>query len=95
MPAAASPPKPRRRFRVRFSLRLFMVFMLSTCIGFGWLGLRYREARRQRAVIAQIEKMGGSVEFRETSWLPLLDTHMLDRVEEVDLKNTQVSDLTP
>ena len=77
-----SPPKPKRRWRVRFSLRTLLLVMLLAPIGF-WLGMRYQEARRQRAVIAEIwEGSGGVIFLKEPQpWPTFLDTHLLDRVE--------------
>ena len=48
-------------------------------------------------MIAEIEKMGGSIEFSHKSewWPQLLDTRLLDRAEGLCLNDSQVSDLSP
>ena len=55
-----SPPdKPNRRFP-RFSLRTLLIVMLVLGAGFGWVVAR---ALEQRAAVAWVREMGGSVEY--------------------------------
>jgi hypothetical protein len=51
---------PRRR-RYQFTLRTLLIFVTLAGCGFGLLGMKVREARRQAAAVAAIEKLGGQV----------------------------------
>jgi hypothetical protein len=66
MEAAATPhaakPKARRRW-LSFSLRTLLIFVTLAGCGFGWLGLKFQEARRQQAIVAAIEKLDGWVQY--------------------------------
>jgi hypothetical protein len=53
-------PKPRRRW-LQFSLRTLMVLMLAVGCGFGWLGMKVKEARDQREAVEVIRRFGGHV----------------------------------
>ena len=37
--------------------------MILACVGMSWVGVRIREARRQKAVVEQIKKFGGQVGY--------------------------------
>jgi hypothetical protein len=52
--------KPKRRW-FRFSLRTLLVFVTIASAGFGWLGMKVRQAQRQRQVVEAIWKAGGQV----------------------------------
>ena len=56
----AAQPKPRRRWS-QYSLRTLLIFVTLAGFGFGWFGLKVREARQQQAAVAAIEKAGGVV----------------------------------
>ncbi len=53
-------PKPRRRW-LQFSLRTLMVLMLVFGCGFGWAGVKLKQAREQRGAVKAIRKLGGSI----------------------------------
>src|SRR5690242_2663833 len=55
-------PKPRRR-RFRYSLRALLVFVTIASAGFGWLGLKMRQANRQREAVEAIRELGGNVSY--------------------------------
>jgi hypothetical protein len=54
-------PTPRRRW-FQFSLRTLMVFVVVTSVPLGWLGIKVKEARKQRESVRAIEKLGGTVD---------------------------------
>jgi hypothetical protein len=54
-------PSQRRWFR--FSLRTLLVFVTIASAGFGWFGMKVRQARRQRAAVEAIEKLNGYVMY--------------------------------
>jgi hypothetical protein len=56
---AVTMPKPRRRW-LQFSLRTLMVLMLLISVPLGWLAFKMRQATEQRAVVRQIEELGGT-----------------------------------
>lgn len=58
--APTTTPKPRRRW-FQFSLRTMLVLMLAFGCGFGWLGMKVKQAREQREAVKAIEKLGGRV----------------------------------
>ena len=69
-----------------------------TVLGMG-LGYLVYEAKRQRKVVAELERLGAGIEFFkgavEPSWLPdVLDTGYLARIEKIDFTLAQVSDVT-
>ena len=62
--------KPKRRW-FRYSVRTLLLVMLLAGCGFGWLGSKLAQGRRQKAVIVWIDKLGGRVEFeaaKDTRW---------------------------
>jgi len=50
-------PKSRRRW-YQYSLRTLLIFVTLAGCGFGWLGIKVREARQQQADVAAIAKVG-------------------------------------
>jgi len=66
MEIAATPDpaksKSRRRW-CQYSLRTPLIFVTLAGCGFGWLGFKVREARRQQAAVAAIRKSGGFVAY--------------------------------
>ena len=99
--------KPKRRF-LRFSLRTLLLFMLVVCVAVGWKFERVRKQREAVAWVHEMggtvyydfEFGGGfSVELaaepRGPEWLrKWLGRDFFDDVAYVDLRGTQVSDVT-
>lgn len=52
--------KPKRRW-FQFSLRTLLVVILLFGSGFGWLGMKIKQAREQRKAVEAIRELGGSV----------------------------------
>lgn len=52
--------KPKRRW-FSYSLRTLLVFVTIASVGFGWLGMKMRQAERQRQAIEVIQALGGAV----------------------------------
>ncbi|MGY8749496.1 MAG: leucine-rich repeat domain-containing protein [Pirellulales bacterium] len=64
-------PKPKRRwFQLR--LRTLLVLVTLASVAFGWVGWELDRRRREKEVVAWVEKMGGQVYFHspinERSW---------------------------
>jgi hypothetical protein len=53
-----------RRLTPRFSLRSFLLFVLILSFVLGWLGKLQLRTRQQRAIIAQIKQVHGSVSYQ-------------------------------
>ncbi len=87
--------KPRRRW-LRFSLRTLLIVVTVLSVPLGWIGWRLGQ---ERATITLIEEMGGSVSFNSIAkrgwWEESTDKWFGKRVRWVDLRNTQVSELSP
>lgn len=62
--APTTTPMPRRR-RLQFSLRTLMVLVLVISVPLGWVGMKLKQARKQREFVRRIEQLGGSVMY---SW---------------------------
>ena len=85
-------PKPKRRRRwYQFSLRSLMLFMVVCAVGFDWLGKRLDETRREQAVVAKIQKVGGFVVYHEMKGPDWLTRHFR-KVQTVNLADTRVTD---
>ena len=85
-------PAPKRRRRwYQFSLRTLMLFMVVCAVGFGWLGKKLDETRREQVVVAEIEKSGGWVRYHEMKGPPWISRHFR-KVRSVGLSDTQVTD---
>jgi len=54
--------KPKRRW-FRFSLRTLLVLATIACAGFGWLGVKMQQARRQQQAVEKLEKLGARVVY--------------------------------
>lgn len=51
------------RWRFQFSIRSLLVMTIAVAIPFSWLAVEMKKARRQRVVVAAIEKLGGGVRY--------------------------------
>jgi len=96
------PAKPRRRwFRFRRrTLLLIVVTILS--VPLGWVGWELNEVRKERTVIAWIEKTGGSVNYdsqngqgTRSSWEETTEKWFGERVRWVRLYGHEGIDLSP
>jgi Leucine Rich repeat len=61
--AATESPPPRRRFRLRFSLRTFLIAFTLIGVFLGWFGRELVRVRRQREVVNQYLASGAKVHF--------------------------------
>ena len=100
-------PKPRRRW-FRFSLRSLLLFVVLVGIPLGWLGSKVNRARKQRAVVAELQKLGARFIYdpvnelgpkeRQPSgptWLiDLLGREYFDDVFQVSIASPGVTDET-
>ncbi len=95
--ATNQPDKPKRRLRLRFGLRTFLIVMLLLGVVFGILGSMAYEARRQRQVVADLREASAfEIEFSdEQVWMPeLLDTGYLGRVTYIRIVGKQFDDVS-
>jgi Leucine-rich repeat (LRR) protein len=90
---------PRRWFRFRLRTLLVMVTLVS--VPLGWVGWELDQRRREKATIAWVEEMGGTVRFpsyfsydARSWWEKTKDTWFGEKVRAVLLRNTQVIELT-
>ena len=86
----------RRWFRFRLRTLLVMVTLLS--VPLGWVGWELDQRRREKAVVAWIDGMGGQVSVQvgadERSWWEKrTDNWFGEKVRNVILYDSQVSDL--
>ena len=61
-PEARESKKPKRRW-YQYSLRTLLLFMTLVACGFGWLGVKVQKARRQKAAVEALVKLGAWVQF--------------------------------
>jgi len=91
--------KPRRRRWYQFSVRTLLIMVTISAVPLGWVGWKLEQGRRERAVIAWIEEMGGYVKFvgaeKKSWWEEWTDKWFGKRVHLVNLYGAQVSDLSP
>jgi hypothetical protein len=90
--------KPRRWFRFRLGTLLVMVTLLS--VPLGWAGWELDQRRSEKATIAWVQEMRGEVYFHpfideRSWWAKTKDEWFGERVLNVYLDNTQVSNLSP
>ena len=62
MTCAANQPKHCRR-RCQFGLKPAFVFIAVLCLPLAWAGTRMNQKRRERAVIAELERLGATVRY--------------------------------
>ena len=63
------------RFRLQYSLRSLLVFVLLASVFMAWFGARYRAAREQRDAVAAIRALGANVLYdyerqEDPAWRP-------------------------
>jgi hypothetical protein len=63
MPTEATSKSKRRWFQ--YSLRMLLVVVTLCAVSCSWLAVKLRQARRQREIVAAIEKLGGDVRYDE------------------------------
>jgi len=56
----SDPPKPTLRW-YQFTLRKLLVFVALLSVPLSWLGVKLRQAEKQRQAVVAIEKLGGKV----------------------------------
>ena len=54
--------KPRRRW-LQFRLKTLLLVTAVLCVPLAWVGVRMNDKRKERAVIAELERLGGIVEY--------------------------------
>ncbi|MEK6238885.1 MAG: hypothetical protein N2C14_29570, partial [Planctomycetales bacterium] len=59
---ADDSPKPRRR-GMTYSLGGLMMFMAVACVGFAWFGAKWGVKQKERAAVAALVKLGGTVYY--------------------------------
>lgn len=52
----------RRRW-LQFRLRTLLLVTAVLCVPLAWVGVRMNQKRQERAVIAEIERLGGEVRY--------------------------------
>lgn len=97
-PDAVTPTRQRRWFQ--FSLRTVLVVVTLLCIGpGGYVAYEQRKARKQKAAVEAIEKLGGEVRYDRTTPVrsgmlrQILGDESFGNVTEVLLANSQVTDV--
>ncbi len=55
--------KPHRLRWYQFRLRSLFILMILASIGMSWIGIKLQDARRQREIVEEIEKLGGVVSY--------------------------------
>jgi hypothetical protein len=58
MPGMSDTPKSARRW-FQISLRTLLLLVTLVSAAFGWLGFKFRQAKRQRDAVHAIQKLGG------------------------------------
>ena len=58
---AKEPPQKRRWYQ--YSLRSLLIVMFLFCLLFAWGGYKVRQAEKQKAAVAWVEKNGGWVGY--------------------------------
>jgi hypothetical protein len=80
----------KRNFRwYQFSLRTLFVLVTLCAIACSWLGVRLKQARREREIAAEFQKLGGEVGWSRSKglyWLQtLLTANPSEHVESISL----------
>jgi hypothetical protein len=99
-----NPAKPRRRW-FRFSLRTLFILVTLASLPLGWVGWGLGEVRKERAVVAWVEEMGGRVTYGivavavdKSWWVKTTEKwfgeKVLQSINVIDLGETEVSDLS-
>ena len=101
-PSHAKPdqaPSPRKRRWFQFSLRTVLIVVTLLCIGpGGYVAHEQRKARKQKAAVEAIEKLGGYVHYdkelpvRSAMLRQILGKHSYGKARLVGLRDIQVSD---
>ncbi|MCU0873505.1 MAG: hypothetical protein MUE50_14280 [Pirellulaceae bacterium] len=99
------PSTRSKRRCIQFGLRTLLGFMLVISLPLGWLSLKRTQAQRQRAVVQQIEELGGmaihcgQLEPREPwpprvpSWVVRsLGDDFFRTINYVDLRGARITD---
>ena len=92
--------KTRRRW-FRFRLRSLLIMFTLLSVPLGWAGWEMDQRRREKAVVAWVEEMGGEVYFNSASkderswWEKTKDNWFGERVRFVNFSNTQLRDVSP
>ena len=68
-----------------------MLFTLVCAIGLGWLGEKLNETRREQVVVAEIEALGGGVEYHDMEGPPWITRHFR-KVRSLGLDGVQGAD---
>lgn len=59
---AHDKPKPKRRW-FQFRLKTLFIVVAVLCVPLAWVGVRMNQKRHERAVIAELEQLGGMVMY--------------------------------
>jgi hypothetical protein len=62
MTTTTQNPKPRRLL-FQFRLKTLFLIVAVLCVPLAWVGVRMNHKRQERAAIAEIERLGGTVEY--------------------------------
>ena len=93
-----SHEKPKRRW-FQFSLRTLLIVVTVSAASLGWVGWKLEQGRRERAAIAWVEEMSGSVgfDFQEEKgwWKEWTGKWFGGSVRKVYLNDRPVSNLSP
>ena len=88
-------PKPKRR-RFQYSLRTLLVVVTLCAIPCSWLGVKIRQAKREREAAAALEKLGAMLYWTGPSgpkWLrSMLGDDLFTRVESANFFGADATD---
>ena len=85
-------PKPRYRRRwLQYSLRTLMLFMLVCTFPSAWVGWKLDETRLEQAVVADVEALGGRVDYHKVKGPPWITRHFR-KVKVVDFESLPITD---
>ena len=91
-------PRPTRRWS-QFSLCALLVFVTLLAIACGWLAVKLREMKREKAAATALEKLGADVAWNKSArgpkWLRgVLGEHFFTHVMNARLQGDPVTDST-